>query len=94
MKKFELIRTEVKRVAEQQRPLKLQRKTKTFKGKREVEAPRAAWLVKDNKTYLMHLYHAYAKMRGIELEAPKKKGLSADMVRKLMEKFAPKVETV
>lgn len=82
MKKFEKIRTEIKRLSQMQVELKPQRKTVNFTGERTIDAEQASYLVFDNKFKLRHLYHAYALLKGKELPKYKEKTLFMESVAK------------
>lgn len=84
-----MIRTEIKRLSEAQRELKPQRKEKKFKGTRTVPSGVATARVLNNRYELRHLYHAYARAKGITLPAPKRKELSPSKVDKLFAKYFP-----
>jgi hypothetical protein len=84
MRKFETIRTEIKKLSEEQKLLKPQRK-ETFKGKRTVDNPLR--LIDQNRYELRHLFQAYAILKGIERQPVTKKEMSESKVKALIEKY-------
>ena len=84
MRKFEAIRTEIKKLSEEQKLLKPQRK-QTFTGKRTTENP--VWSIDSNKYELRHLFQAYAILKGVERQPVTKKEMSESKIQKLVEKF-------
>jgi hypothetical protein len=71
--KYSKIREEIKRLSQEQRDLKPQRKTVNFTGTRKVTAGDAAYSVMRNAVTLMHLFIAYAIIKGKEPIMPTKK---------------------
>lgn len=66
--KYEAIREEIKNLSANQRNLKPQRKTVRFNGTRTVSSGNAIGAVNRNRYNLRHLYLAYAKLRGKNLD--------------------------
>lgn len=92
--KYEAIREEIKKLSAQQKEFKPQRKTVRFNGKRTVKPWEARSTVERNRNNLRHLFLAYAKLRGRnldEVENPEKtrENNSPDMgfVEYLVEKY-------
>lgn len=84
MKKFEAIRQEIKRLSEEQRIIKPQRK-ESFEGTRTVSSPSEQ--VRKNKYELRHLFQAYSVLKGKQRQETKKKEISDSYVTKLVEKY-------
>lgn len=84
MKKFEAIRQEIKRLSEEQRTVKPQRK-QSFQGTRTVSSP--SQVILNNKYELRHLFQAYAVIKGIPRQETKHKEISESYVTKLVEKY-------
>ena len=89
MKRFHKIITEIKTLSEQQSVLKNQRKTVHLKVERSMPAFEAAGRVKANSTRLMHLFIAYAKLKGKEPQLPKKVDWNKDVVNRFIDQFKP-----
>jgi hypothetical protein len=64
--KYSAIRTEIKKLSDEQRNLKPQRKTIYFEGTRTHEPGIACDKVQDNRYVLRHLFAAYAVIKGME----------------------------
>lgn len=71
MNKFEKIRTEIKKLSEEQKKLKPQRK-ESFTGNRTVTSENASSTVRFNKYELRHLFEAYAILKGVKRNEIKK----------------------
>lgn len=84
MRKFEAIRTEIKKLSEEQKSLKPQRK-QSFKGVRTSNYPMND--IANNRYELRHLFQAYAILKGIERQPVTKKEMSESKIQKLVEKF-------
>jgi hypothetical protein len=84
MKKFEAIRQEIKRLSEEQRIVKPQRK-QSFQGTRTVSSP--SQVILDNKYELRHLFQAYAVIKEIPRQVTKHKEISESYVTQLVEKY-------
>ena len=87
MKKYEAIRQAIKQLADQQRKLKPQRKTKHFKGNRTVEPWKALYQHGINRDTLMHLHMAYRVLKGKEIIPPKYKEYSQNTIDNLVKEF-------
>lgn len=87
MKKYNIIRTEIKRLSELQVTYKAQRKEKHLKGKRTMDAYQATLSAQLGKHSLMHLYMAYAKLKGVELPLPVHKEVNQSLVDGLVKKY-------
>jgi len=87
MKKYNLIRTEIKRLSELQVIYKAQRKEKHLKGKRTMDPYQATISAELGKRSLMHLYIAYAKLKGVELPLPIHKEVDQGLVDGLVKKY-------
>ena len=87
MGKYDKIREDIKKLSQQQVELKPQRKTVHLKVKRTSDPVWATNVVSMNKNDLMHLYHAYAKLKGFDLPKPTKKFLNENIVNKLVDKY-------
>ena len=64
--KYQAIREEIKKLSDEQRDLKPQRKTVYFTGTRTCEPGQACDRVSDNRYVLRHLFAAYAVIKGME----------------------------
>lgn len=84
MRKFEAIRTEIKKLSDDQRIVKPQRK-QNFEGKRTTNFPGS--VVFSNKYELRHLFQAYAILKGIERPKVTKKEISESKVQKIVEQY-------
>lgn len=87
MKRFHNIIEEIKDLSSQQGALKAQRKTVHLKVERSIPAEDATYLAKTNGTKLMHLFIAYAQLRGKEPQLPKNIGWDKDLVQKFVDKY-------
>ena len=86
----------IKKLAEQQKSYKQQRKTVHFTGTRTVPAWLATQQHQINRYDLRHLYIAYGIMRGKSIEQiePKcKTPYSEEKVQKIMEKYGEVIHT-
>lgn len=92
MSKYNKIRTSIKELSAKQIELKAQRKTKTLAGKRTMEPWEAAYKVMLGRQKLMHLFRAYAKLKGFELPKPKHKMVDESLVKALVEKYTEKIQ--
>ncbi len=63
-----MLKADIKAMANEQKTLKQNRKTVHFKGERIMPASHATWKVQENKNQLRHMYLAYGKARGRDLE--------------------------
>ena len=93
MKKINLIKEEIKRLAEEQKFLKPQWKTVNIKVFRQVKADQAAYQAFKNKFELRHLHVAYDIIRGKEPVYPKKAYYIEKKVSALVEKYSFDRET-
>jgi hypothetical protein len=91
MRRFHKIIEEIKLLSSQQGALKAQRKTVHLKIERSISAEDACYLARTNSTKLMHLFIAYAQLRGKEPIFPKNIGYDIELVKKFVEKFQVEV---
>lgn len=99
MRKYEAIRTEIKKLSDEQRLYKPQRKESYIANSPEkatagLTTYRAVQLTISNKYELKHLFQAYAILKGKERPVVKKFGLYGYMVnekkvQEMVEKFRP-----
>lgn len=82
MKKFTKIRQEIKRLSDQQRVLKSQRKPSSANHNATAQIK-----VLDNKYELRHLFQAYAILKGIERPEVTKKEIYETKVNDLVDKY-------
>ncbi|HEX8586040.1 MAG TPA: hypothetical protein VF680_16725 [Allosphingosinicella sp.] len=87
MRRFHKIVEEIKRLSKEQTELKPQRKTVYFTGNRTVDAYTASCVTVSNSERLMHLFIAYAILRGKEPQMPTKKTYHAKLVESFVETF-------
>ena len=85
--KYTKIRTEIKRLSEEQISLKPQRKTTSFTGVRTIEPSTATYMVVANKDTLRHLFEVYAILRGKERQICVKKEINKLLVDALVLKY-------
>lgn len=91
MKRFYKIIQEIKSLSSQQGVLKAQRKTVHLKVERSMSPSDASYLARTNSTKLMHLFIAYAQLRGKEPIFPKNIGWDAELVKKFVDKYQVEV---
>ena len=91
MKRLHKIIEEIKSLSSQQGALKAQRKTTYLKVERFMSADDASCLARTNSNKLMHLFIAYAQLRGKEPIFPKNIGWDAELVKKFVEKYQVEV---
>jgi hypothetical protein len=91
------LKATIKSLSEQQKSLRLQRKTVHFTGTRTVPAWLATQHHHINRYELRHLYIAYAIMRGKPIEAAEvakpDNPYNADKVQKILTKYGEVVHT-
>jgi hypothetical protein len=87
MKRFHKIIAEIKSLSNQQVGIKAQRKTVHLKVERSMPADQAACLAANNSYKLMHLFIAYAQLRGKEPQLPTKKGWDSVLVKNFVEHY-------
>jgi hypothetical protein len=87
MRRFNKIIEEIKSLSSQQGALKAQRKTVHLKVERSIPAGDACLLSRTNGTKLMHLFIAYAQLRGKEPIFPKNIGWDKELVQKFVDTF-------
>jgi len=87
MRRFHKIITDIKALSSQQGTLKAQCKTVHLKVERSMPANEAAALRTSNSTKLMHLFIAYAQLRGKEPQLPTRTGWDKELVEKFMETY-------
>ncbi len=93
------LKEEIRKMAEQQVTLKLQRKTVRLSVKRRIHPVDAANMHADNRFRLRHMYLAYGIIRGKtveQIESTSKAPYSYDArtVSKLVEKYTPEAVRV
>lgn len=91
MKRLHKIIEEIKLLSSQQGALKAQRKTVHLKVERSMSAEDASCLARTNSNKLMHLFIAYAQLRGKEPIFPKNIGWDVELVKKFVEKYQVEV---
>jgi hypothetical protein len=91
MRRFYKIIEEIKSLSGQQGALKAQRKTVHLKVERSISAEDASYLARTNSNKLMHLFIAYAQLRGKEPIFPKKIEWDVELVQKFVEKYQVEV---
>lgn len=84
MRKFEKIRTAIKKLSDAQIALKPQRK-ESYKGVRTSNNP--SWDREKNKYELRHLFQAYAILKGVERPKVTKKEMSESKVQELVKQY-------
>lgn len=84
MKKFEKIRQEIKKLSDEQKIYKPQRK-QSFQGVRTTDSAQA--FILDNKFELRHLFQVYALLKGVERQPVTKKYMSESKIQKLVELY-------
>lgn len=90
--KYSKIREEIKRLSQEQVDYKPQRKTVNFSGNRTIPVWKANQLVMFNAYTLMHLFLAYAKIKGKDIEQPKHKIVNEDLVQTFVTRYTERVE--
>lgn len=89
---METLKQEIKKLAAGQGSLKLQRKTITFKGNRELTPQEAVETHKCNRTVLRHLYFAYGLLKGKSKEEMYS-FYGTEIYDRMLESFIKKYET-
>jgi len=87
---METLKQEIKKLAENQKELKNQRKTVKLDGERTMPTYEAAYKHYSNRTKLRHLYMALGLLRGRtaeQVESNPKTPINMNVVNKLMEQY-------
>lgn len=87
MKKYIEIRKEIKKLSALQINNKAQRKEVKFEGTRTMKPWEAAYAVQLRRSTLMHLFRAYAILKGFELPKPIHKEVNQKLVDSLVAKY-------
>lgn len=90
MRKFHSIIEEIKKLSDEQREIKPQRKTVNLSVERKIEPHIAAAKAVYNSEKLMNLFIAYAIIRGKEPQIPTKQVYNKKSVDSFIEHYNPK----